>query len=175
MDHPVIPILQAQFPDIDFDPKPLLKRTDGKPEQMYVRIPPERLMQVMTFLHDDERCAMQQLCDLTCVDYLNFPNAKDRYGVTYALLSVSLGHRLYAKVFVNDPNPEVPSVFRIWKGANWLEREVWDMFGVRFAGHPDLRRINTWEGFEHHPLRKDYPLTGRGEREDYEVTKRDSA
>ena len=77
--------------------------------------------------------------------------------------------------FANDPEPTVPSVVGIWAGANWMEREVWDLFGVRFEGHPDLRRIMTWEGFEAHPLRKDYPLHGRGEREDYEVVTRDSA
>ena len=76
---------------------------------------------------------------------------------------------------MNDPDPEVPTVTGIWKGADWLEREVIDMFGVRFAGHPDLRRILTWEGFKAHPLRKDYPLRGRGEREDFEVVTRDSA
>lgn len=134
-------------------------------EQMCVRVPPDRLLEAMRFLHDDERCAFDQLCDLTCIDYVDFPNARDRYGVVYSLLSVGKGHRLWAKCFVNDPSPEVPSVVGIWKGADWLEREVYDLFGVRFAGHPDLRRILTPEGFDAHPLRKDYPLRGRGERD----------
>ena len=106
---------------------------------------------------------------------MNFPKARDRFGVVYSLLSVSKGHRLWAKCFVNDPDPEVPSVTGIWWGADWLEREVYDMFGVRFSGHPDLRRILTWDGFEAHPLRKDYPLRGRGERQDFEVIHRDDA
>ena len=115
------------------------------------------------------------MCDLTCVHYLNFPKARVRYGVTYSLLSISKGHRLWVKCFANDPSPEVPSVTSIWKGADWLEREVYDLFGVRFAGHPDLRRIMTWEGFEAHPLRKDYQLHGRGERENFDVVAGDDA
>ena len=132
-------------------------------------------MEVMQFLYDDRRCRFEQMCDITCVDYLHFPQARDRYGVTYSLLSITKGHRLWVKCFVNDPSPEVPSVTSIWKGADWLEREVYDLFGVRFVGHPDLRRIVTWEGFEAHPLRKDYPLHGRGERENFKVVARDGA
>ncbi len=95
--------------------------------------------------------------------------------MTYSLLSISLGHRLWIKCFVNDPDPEVPSATAVWAGADWMEREVFDMFGVVFAGHPDLRRILTWDGFEANPLRKDYPIRGRGEREDYSVVVRGSA
>jgi NADH-quinone oxidoreductase subunit C len=149
--------------------------TTGDKAQMSVQVSADRLLDVMRFLRTDPRCSFEQLCDLTCLDYLNFPKARDRFGVNYSLLSLSLEHRLWVKCFVNDPSPEVPSVVSIWKGANWLEREVWDMFGVRFDGHPDLRRIMTWEGFEAHPLRKDYPLTGQGERENFEVVTRDSA
>jgi NADH-quinone oxidoreductase subunit C len=174
-DHPAVQALTKQFADIEFAPAPLLERKDGKNEQVYVRVAPDRLLEVMRFLYEDGRCRFEQLCDLTCVDYLNFPKARDRYGVIYSLLSISLGHRLWVKCFVNDPNPEVPSVTGIWKGADWLEREVWDMFGVKFAGHHDLRRILTWEGFKAHPLRKDYPLRGRGEREDFDIVTRDSA
>ena len=106
---------------------------------------------------------------------LHYPGATDRFGVTYSLLSVSHNHRLWVKCFVNDPDPEVPTMTGIWQGANWPEREVYDLFGVRFAGHPDLRRLMTWEGFASHPLRKDYPLQGRGERADYPVYDRTSA
>jgi NADH-quinone oxidoreductase subunit C len=173
--RPAIAALQSRFSDIDFAPTPLIARPRPEEEQLCVRIAAPRLVEVMGFLYGDERCKFEQLCDLTCVDYLNFPEARDRFGVTYSLLSVSLGHRLWIKCFVNDPNPEVPSVTSIWKGAEWLEREVYDMFGITFTGHPDLRRILTWEGFKAHPLRKDYPLRGRGEREDFEVTARNSA
>lgn len=173
--NPIVDGLVARFPEIEFAPAPLIARRDKTSEQICVRVPPDRLLEVMRFLHDDGRCRFEQMCDLTCVDYLNFPKARDRYGVTYSLLSISKGHRLWVKCFANDPSPEVPSVTSIWKGADWLEREVYDLFGVRFAGHPDLRRIMTWEGFEAHPLRKDYPLHGRGERENFDVVARDDA
>ncbi len=171
----VVDVLIAKFPDIDFAPHPLMTRAEKSHEQLCARVPPERLLEVMRFLRTDDRCNFEQLCDLTCIDYLNFPKARDRYGVIYSLLSITKGHRLWVKCFANDPSPQVPSVVSIWKGANWLEREVWDMFGVRFTGHPDLRRILTWEAFEAHPLRKDYPLRGRGEREDFERITRESA
>ncbi len=167
--------LQARFPEIEFSPAALLGRSDEPGAQQCVRVPPPNLLEVMRFLRDDSRYRFEQLCDLTCIDYLNFPKATDRYGVTYSLLSISLGHRLWVKCFVNDPNPEVPSTTAIWAGADWMEREVFDMFGVVFTGHPDLRRILTWEGFEAHPLRKDYPLRGRGEREGYSVVTRGRA
>jgi NADH-quinone oxidoreductase subunit C len=171
----VLAALAERFTGVDFQPAALAKLKDAARQQTCIRIAPERLIEVMRFLHDDERCRFDQLSDLTCVDYLNFPNATDRYGVTYTLLSTRLGHRLWAKCFVNDPDPELPSVTGIWRGANWLEREVWDLFGIKFTGHPDLRRIMTWESFAAHPLRKDYPLRGRGERESYERIGRDSA
>ena len=171
----IIEILSAELPDIDFAPAPLMPGADPSTAQMSVRVPPDRLLDVLRFLRSDERCSFEQLCDLTCIDYMNFPKAADRYGVIYSLLSISHWHRLWVKCFVNDPSPEVPWVVCIWRGANWLEREVYDMFGVRFTGHPDLRRILTWESFEAHPLRKDYPLRGRGEREDFEIVTRESA
>ena len=152
-----------------------MPREDKADEQLCVRVPRDRLLEVMGFLREDHRCRFEQLCDLTCVDYLNFPKARDRYGVIYSLLSVTKGHRVWVKCFVNDPDPQVPSVTGIWWGADWLEREVYDMFGVKFTGHPDLRRILTWDGFEANPLLKDYPLRGRGERENFEVVERDSA
>lgn len=171
----IVELLNQSFSGIDFVPAPLMSRPDGQDEQMCVRVSPDRLLEVMKFLRNDERCRFEQLSDLTCVDYLNFPKARDRFGVTYTLLSITHGHRFWVKCFVNDPSPEVPSVTGIWKGANWPEREVWDMFGVSFTGHPDLRRLLTWEGFGAHPLRKDYPLRGRGERENFERVTRDSA
>ena len=167
--------LQARFAEIDFSLAPLLDRGDKPGAQQCVRVLPENLLEVLRFLRDDPRCRFEQLCDLTCVDYLNFSKATDRYGVIYSLLSISLGHRLWIKCFVNDPDPKVPSATAIWVGADWMEREVFDMFGVVFTDHPDLRRILTWDGFEAHPLRKDYPLRGRGERENYSVVTRGSA
>lgn len=172
----VIAALREAFPDVGYSPAPLMDRgeADGSVAQIYVWVEAGALSAVMRFLHDDPRCDFKQLCDLTCVDYLGFPKSRDRYGVIYSLLSLVRNDRFWVKCFVNDPDPEVPTVTDVWKGAEWMEREVWDMFGVRFSGHPDLRRILTWEGFKAHPLRKDYPLRGRGEREDYPVLTRDS-
>jgi NADH-quinone oxidoreductase subunit C len=171
----VLHALKQQFPEINFDPRPLLEDKQRQSDQIYTKVPPDQLIEVMTFLRHDRRAAFEQLCDLTCVDYLNYPDATDRYAVVYSLLSLSLNHRLWVKCFVNDPKPEVPSVTGIWNGANWMEREVYDLFGISFTGHPDLRRILTWEGFSAHPLRKDYPLRGRGERENYPVIDRETA
>ncbi len=112
------------------------------------------------------------LVDVTCVDYLDYRGAKDRFGLVYLLANAETNERLTVRTFVNDPRPTVPSVVPLWEGANWLEREVWDLFGIRFAGHPDLRRIVLPEQFAAHPLRKDYPLQGRGERHNFSVITR---
>ncbi len=167
--------LTSTFPEIPLDPQPLLEKGAGHKDQIFVTVPADRLVEVMTFLRDESRTRFEQLIDLTCMDYLNFPGARDRFGVIYSLLSLTHGHRLWAKCFVNEPEPTLPSVIGVWKGADWMEREVWDMFGIRFDGHPDLRRILTWEGFGSYPLRKDYPLHGRGERENYKVLTRESS
>ncbi len=167
--------LQAEFGDVDFAPAELVSTDDKRRGQICVRVPVERLEAVMRFLRDDAACGFDLLADVTCVDYLSFPEASDRFGLTYSLTSVKHNHRLWVKCFVNDPDPQVPTMTGLWKGANWPEREVYDLFGIRFAGHPDLRRLMTWEGFGSHPLRKDYPLQGRGERADYPVYDRTSA
>ncbi len=171
----IVEALRGRFPDQTFEPAPLVRRGSEAGEQGYLSVDPNHLLDVMRFLREDARTRFEQLCDLTCVDYLNFPDATDRYGVIYSLLSLTHNHRLWIKCFVNDPEPKVPSVTSVWSGAEWMEREVFDLFGVVFEGHPDLRRILTWDGFEAHPLRKDYPLRGRGERENFTVAHRDSA
>lgn len=172
----VIAALKEQFPDLGLAARPLVTYLDGRnSDQLWVRVPGDRLLAVMQFLRDDPRTAFEQLCDLTCVDYLNYPDAEDRFGVIYSLVSHRHNHRLWVKVFVNDPEPKVPSVTCIWKGAEWPEREVYDMFGIRFTDHPDLRRILMPQNFTDFPLRKDYPLHGKGEREDFEVVTRDTA
>lgn len=112
------------------------------------------------------------LVDITCVDYLDYPDAEDRFGLVYLLANAETAERIAVRCFVNDPEPAVPSVVELWEGANWLEREVWDMFGIRFDGHPDLRRILLPEQFTAHPLRKDYPLQGLGERHNFPVITR---
>ncbi|MBN2448322.1 MAG: NADH-quinone oxidoreductase subunit C [Phycisphaerae bacterium] len=170
-----IAALQQRFADVDFAPRPLMRYLDGRDsDQIAVRVTPDRLLEAMRFLRNDERTKFEQLCDVTCVDYLNYPAAEDRFAVVYSLLSHTHNPRLWVKVFLNDPDPTVPSVTCIWKGANWREREQFDMFGITFTGHPDLRRILCEDYFEDHPLRKDYPLRGKGERENFTVVTRDS-
>jgi NADH-quinone oxidoreductase subunit C len=115
------------------------------------------------------------LVDITCVDYLNYRDATDRFGLAYLLCRCETGERLTVRVMLSEPDLEVPSAVALWEGANWLEREVYDMFGIRFEGHPDLRRILLPEEFTAHPLRKDYPLQGRGERHNFPVIAREDA
>ena len=106
------------------------------------------------------------------VEALPTPDAVDRFGVIYALLNVSTGQRLYVKTMLNEPELELRSVFSLWKGADWMEREIFDMYGIRFEGHPNLRRILMPDEFAAYPLRKDYPLRGRGERHNFPVITR---
>lgn len=112
------------------------------------------------------------LVDITAVDYLEYDGATDRFGVIYCLLNTTTGERLILKTYVNDPEPTVASVQPLWRGADWMEREVYDMFGIMFEGHPDLRRILMPDEFTAYPLRKDYPLKGRGERHNFPVITR---
>jgi NADH-quinone oxidoreductase subunit C len=171
-----IQALHEGFPELNLVARPLVTYLDGRAsDQLWVRVPTDAVLAVMRFLRDDPRTKFEQLCDLTCVDYLGYPGAEDRFGVIYSLLSLTHNHRLWIKVFVNDPDPQVPSVYSIWHGAEWPEREVYDLFGIRFTGHPDLRRIVLPQNFKDHPLRKDYPLRGKGEREDFEVVTRETA
>jgi NADH-quinone oxidoreductase subunit C len=115
------------------------------------------------------------LVDVTCVDYLNYRNAQDRFGLAYLLANTTSAARITVRVMLNEPDLVVRSVVPLWPGANWLEREVWDMFGITFDGHPDHRRILLPEEFAAHPLRKDYPLQGRGERHNFPVITREQS
>ena len=114
------------------------------------------LVPLMTILRDDPRFAFQQMMDLAGVDW---PERAERFDVVYNLLSVSLNQRIRVIVTTDAATP-VPSVYLIWPCATWWEREAWDLFGISFSGQPDLRRILTDYGFDGHPLRKDFPLTG---------------
>jgi NADH-quinone oxidoreductase subunit C len=135
-----------------------------------VHVAPERLYEALEFLK--HTCGFDMLVELGAADYLRYPDAKDRFGVWYVLLNTDDGARLIVKTFVNDPDPTLPSVFPLWKGADWMEREVYDMYGIVFDGHPDLRRILMPDEFTSFPLRKDYPLRGRGERHNFQVITR---
>ncbi|HYW80012.1 MAG TPA: NADH-quinone oxidoreductase subunit C [Thermoguttaceae bacterium] len=138
--------------------------------QTRVVVPSASIHDVLATLK--QQLGFDYLVDVTCVDYLQYRDAKDRFGLVYLLARVETNERITVRTFVNDPEPTVPSVVDLWAGANWLEREVWDLFGIRFEGHPDLRRIVLPEAFEAHPLRKDYPLQGRGERHNFPVLTR---
>jgi NADH-quinone oxidoreductase subunit C len=121
------------------------------------------LRDVLAFCRDAGALAFDVLMDLTAVDYSKFPGREDgpRFEVVYHLYSLAHNHRLRVKVRVDEDDPVVPTAVALWPIANWYEREVWDMFGVRFEGHPDLRRLLMYEEFVGHPLRKDYPINRR--------------
>jgi NADH-quinone oxidoreductase subunit C len=121
-----------------------------------------RLLEVMRLLRDDPVTAFDMLMDLTAVDYLGYPGRSGpRFEVVYHLYSLEKAHRLRVKVSVEASACEVDSLVELWPSANWMEREVWDLYGIRFRGHPDLRRLLLYEEFEGHPLRKDYPKERR--------------
>ena len=128
-------------------------------DQIVLRIPASSIQQVLAALRDDKYAAFNQLSDLTAVDY---PERPERFELVYQLLSMRNNMRLRLLAAVGE-GQAVPSVTTVYSAANWAEREVWDMFGIFFAGHPDLRRLLTDYGFEGHPLRKDFPLTGHVE------------
>jgi len=118
----------------------------------------EQVVDVMRFLRDDPVLAFDMLTDLTCVDYLG---ETPRFEMVYHLYSVAKNHRLRVKARVAEDACEIETLVPLWASANWMEREVFDLYGVRFMGHPDLRRILLYEEFEGHPLRKDYPKERR--------------
>jgi NADH-quinone oxidoreductase subunit C len=117
-----------------------------------------RIVETMRFLRDDPALAFDVLSDLTAVDW---PGREPRFEVVYHLLSMDRRERLRIKAGVPESPAEIDSAAAVWPAANWLEREVWDMYGIRFRGHPDLRRLLLYEEFEGHPLRKDYPKERR--------------
>ena len=124
--------------------------------EVVAHVPRASLLPVMTTLRDDPRFACAQLMDLCGVDW---PQRAERFDVVYNLLSIARNHRVRVITTTDDVAP-VPSVHGLWPCATWWEREAWDLFGILFAGQPDHRRILTDYGFEGHPLRKDFPLTG---------------
>jgi NADH-quinone oxidoreductase subunit C len=124
--------------------------------ELMARVKREAIIRVLTFLRDDPRCLFEMLCDICGVD---FPDRPERFDVVYNLLSLRHNLRVRLKVSTDEQTP-VPSATAVYSAADWFEREAWDLFGIYFADHPDLRRLLTDYGFEGHPLRKDFPLTG---------------
>jgi NADH-quinone oxidoreductase subunit C len=189
--HPAFAPLKAAFPNIRF----LAAEFRG---MVTLIVPREQIVPVCTFLRDDPTLRYDYLCELNGVDYLGYPGAQHRFAVNYGLTSLPNNNRLWLRVYLDpqhptepgspwnafrdeevvekgDPGLKIESVTGVWPGAEWMEREVYDMFGIIFLNHPDLRRILTWNGYGNYPLRKDYPLRGVGEREDYKIVTREGA
>ena len=133
-----------------------------------VKIQPAHLLDFVEFLRDDAACRFSSLVDITAIDH---PQRSDRFDVVYHFLSMYQNHRIRVKLAV-DEDAMVPSISTLHPSANWFEREVFDMFGILFSGHPDLRRLLTDYGFRGHPLRKDFPTTGYTEVRYDDVQKR---
>jgi NADH-quinone oxidoreductase subunit C len=128
-------------------------------DQIFINIDSEDIVEVILFLKNNENINFKQLIDMTAVDY---PEEEKRFKLVYLLLSHELNSRVIVDCFINE-NEIIPSLTKIFPSANWMEREIFDMYGIPFKDHPDLRRILTDYGFEGHPLRKDFPLTGHNE------------
>lgn len=131
-------------------------KTELVKQELIVTVLRANIVKVLTALRDDVSCMFSQLVELTAVDY---PEREQRFDVVYCLLSMKHNQRVRVKVATDEATP-VPTVTGVFSTAGWFEREVWDMYGIFFSDHPDLRRILTDYGFEGHPLRKDFPLTG---------------
>jgi NADH-quinone oxidoreductase subunit C len=188
INHPALQPLKAKFPQTRF-------LVGEFREMVTVVVPRESIVPVGSFLRDDPELKYDMLCELNGVDYLHYPGATHRFAVNYGLVSVGKNNRLWLKVFLDptqdtspshdvrdedavekgDPGLKLASVVSVWPGAEWMEREAYDMFGIIFVEHPDLRRLLTWNGYGSYPLRKDYPLRGVGERENYQIVTREGA
>ena len=136
-----------------------IKKTEIRHDQLYINIDNEDLIDVTLFIKSNENTKFRQLMDVTVVDY---PENTQRFKVVYLFLSHEFNQRIILSYLISE-NEVIPSLTPIYPAANWMEREVFDMYGVKFKDHPDMRRILTDYGFEGHPLRKDFPLTGHTE------------
>ncbi len=156
--------LQAALPDVLGDAVTTLVRDRG---ELTVTLKPGRYLDAMTALRDHPATRFEQLIDLAGIDYADWKNQPwdgPRFAVVVHLLSVTHNHRLRVRVFAPDDElPQLPSVTAIWNAANWFEREAFDLYGIIFDGHEDLRRILTDYGFIGHPMRKDFPVSGHVE------------
>jgi len=179
LDHPTLKLVKGAFPNVK------LRATEFRGQTTLI-LEPGDAHKVLKFLRDDDNAAYRFLSDVIGVDYHEYPaDTIGRFAVLYNLIAFDRDDRFFVKVFLDpsvptdgierDPALELDSVCDLWPGAEWMEREVFDMFGIRFRNHPDLRRILTWEDYPAHPLRKDYPLRGRGERDSYRVLDRTSS
>jgi NADH-quinone oxidoreductase subunit C len=160
-EHPLVARVREAFPDT------VLSSHDFRGDATAI-VPREKLLAVSRWLLEDPDTRFDMLLDVTAVDYLG---RVPRFEVVYHFYSVPKNHRFRLKVPLEEGDTKLPSLVSLWPGANWLERETWDMYGITFEGHPNLRRIYLYEEFQGHPLRKDYPkekrqpLIGPGSRE----------
>lgn len=179
LDHPTFKLVKARFPGKRF------RGTEYRGQSTLI-VDAADLHEVMAYLKSDAATAYDLLSDVGGIDYLGYPAPTiGRFAVVYNLIATSREDRFFVKVFLDpslptdgnarDPALVLDSVTDLWPGAEWMEREVYDMIGVSFRNHPDMRRILLWEDYPAFPLRKDYPLRGRGEREQYAVVDRTSA
>jgi NADH-quinone oxidoreductase subunit C/D len=155
--HPLLETLKARFPD-----SVLSVHDDTVRGELSVRVVADHMVEIATFLHDDPAMAFDHITDVCSADY---PDDPERFEVIYHLLSLPHGTRLRIKARLTEDHPTIASVSGVWKGANFMEREVYDLMGITFSGHPDLRRILMPEDYaEGYPLRKDFPAEGKGWR-----------
>ena len=144
----------------------VMQKCDVAFHELTVTVAPDKLLHACKILRDDPALACEELIDLCGVDYSEYEDGSwqgPRFAVVYHLLSIKHNHRIRLKVYVDGEPPIVDSVIGIWASSNWFEREAFDLFGIVFDGHPDLRRILTDYGFIGHPFRKDFPLSGNVE------------
>jgi NADH/F420H2 dehydrogenase subunit C len=155
----IVERLKAERPDS-------VTAVGGHAGQAWVETDRGRVLDLLRFLRDDPELAFDCLMDLTAVDYLN-QGAPERYCVVYNLFSFPNNAYFRVKAWVPEEDPVIDSASALWKSAPWAEREVYDLYGIEFEGHPDLKRLMLPEYYTGHPLRKDYPLTGMGERDNF--------
>ena len=146
--------VRSKFPN-------LVQETIEQNGDPVVVVKKDAIKSLASSLKTDPEFQFNLLADLTAVDYLHWEEKEIRFEVIYNLFSLAKNHRLFIKARVPETDPTIDSVAPLWPAADWYEREVWDMFGIRFKGHPDLKRILMYEGFDGHPLRKDYPYNKR--------------
>ena len=152
---PVLPALQQQFGDA-------IRSSHEQHGDATAVVARESLVEILTWLKTQPTWDFNFLMDLGAVDYLKYPEPQpERFAVAYHLYSLAKNHRIRIKVYVGADDPVVPTATALWKTADWMEREVWDQYGIRFSGHPNLKRILNHMEFVGHPLRKDYPMKKR--------------
>ena len=145
--------LKASFEDA------ILRETEFRDEQVF-HVKPEKVYDICQAFLDNADMDVKYLADITAVDWLGHEEEfGGRFEVLYNLYSIKHSYRFFLKAFLPSDNPTIASVISLWNGANWMEREVWDLFGIEFTGHPNLSKILTADDLEGHPLRRDYPLT----------------